>query len=125
MKILKTALLIILLAGGVAAQTSSDTSGAPDVTVMRISWRRVSHNVMLDDRPMGNPERALKSAVNTARINTAESARATGMPTPAPVLFDIPPELPSPPAVRPWSGFVYEFTVKNTGSKIIRKLVFE
>jgi hypothetical protein len=125
MKIFNTALLVILLAGGVAAQTSSDTQGAPDVTVMKISWRRVSRNPMLDDRPIGNPESTLKMAVNRARINAAESARATGIQSPAPVLFEIQPEPTSPPPVRPWSGFVYEFTVKNTGPKIIRKLAFE
>lgn len=126
MKTLELALLIILLAGSVAAQVPSSASGPPDVVVLKISWRRVSHNPRLDEvAPSTNPERTLKMAVNTARINAANSTRNQGIDTPPPVLFDVPSIPYSPPTVRPWAGFIYEFTIKNTGSKIIRKLVWE
>lgn len=125
MKTLKLALLIILLAGSAAAQVPSSASGAPDVTVLKVSWRRVSRsNPRLDEVPPRNPERTLRMAVNTARINAANSARSQGIDR-LPVLLDVPSIPYSPPTVRPWAGFIYEFTIKNTGSKIIRKLVWE
>lgn len=127
MKILKPALLLLLLAGGAAAQVASNTSSAPGVEVMQITWRRVDRNPRLDDAPLTqNPERSLRTAVNTARINEANSARInqTGSPIP-PVLLSMPSIPDSPPVVRPWTGFIYEFTVKNTGSKTIRKLSWE
>jgi hypothetical protein len=116
MKILKMALLMILLAGSIAAQSPSSTSGVPDMAVIKISWRWVGHNPKLDNVPLiGNPERALRMAVNTARTNA----------DPTQPLLSVPPVETPPPTVRPWTGFIYYFTVKNTGAKIIRNVVFE
>lgn len=127
MKTLKLALLMILLAGSAAAQVSSSTSAAPDVTVLKISWRKVSRNPQfVGALPNDNPERALKMAVNRSRINEANSARNNEAGSARPlVLLEVPAVPDAPPVVRPWSGFIYEFTIQNTGSKIIRKLVWE
>jgi hypothetical protein len=124
---LKPLLLIILVAGGAAAQVSSTTSVAPDVNVIKISWRRVSGNPRIDQATStSNPERGLKMAVNRSRINEANSARESGIaPSASPRLLDVPSIPDLPPTVHPWSGFIYEFTIKNTGSKTIRKLVWE
>lgn len=124
---IKPLVLIILVFGSAGAQVSSTTSATPDVTVIEISWRRVSRNPRLDRvAPIDNPERGLRTAVNNARINEANSARESGTGSAAPpALLDVPSIPYSPPIVRPWSGFIYEFTIKNTGSKIIRKLVWE
>jgi hypothetical protein len=116
MKTLKLALLMILLTGSAAAQSTSSTSSAPDVAVIKISWRWVGHNPQLDNALLSaNPERALRTAVNSARINTNQN-----LP-----LLTVPPVEAPLPIVRSWSGFIYYFTVKNTGAKIIRQLVFE
>jgi hypothetical protein len=120
MKTSKLALLMILLAGSADAQVSSSTSAAPDVTVIKISWRRVGRNLKLDEAPLNtNPERPLRMAVNRARIN---ESRDSLIP---PVLLSVPPITDSPAAVRTWNGFIYEFTVKNTGAKTILELVWE
>ena len=126
MKTLKLALLMILLTGSADAQVSSSTSGAPDVTVLKISWRRVEPgNPKLNEAGIISADSAARMAVNTARINSANSARESGANTPPPALLHIPATPDSPPAVRPWVGFIYEFTVKNTGARIIRQVVFE
>jgi hypothetical protein len=126
MKTLKLALLVVLLAGSAAAQVPSSTSGAPDVSVIKISWRKVGWNPKLNGIPSAtNPDGALRMAVNTARINEYNSARDSGANPRPPVLLSVPSVPDSPPPMRPWTGFIYEFTVKNTGAKIIRHLIFE
>lgn len=125
MKILKLAVLMILLAGTAAAQGSS-TADAPGVSVLKISWRWVAPgNPRLNDtRTFASPDSAARRAVNTARINENKSARARGIDTPPPVLLEYPASPDPIPAVRPWSGFVYEITVQNNGAKTIRQIVF-
>lgn len=128
MKTLKLTLLMILLTGSAAAQVPSSTSAAPDVTVLKIRWRRMERiNPQLNQPTQsGNPEDSLRAAVNTARINEYNSARDSGANPRPPALLSTPSTTYSPaPPVRMWAGFIYEFTVKNTGSKIIRKLVWE
>ena len=112
---------------GTVSQNQSSLSGAPDVIPIKISWRRVAPgNPKLESGPViGNPDAAGRMAVNTARINENRSARDSGLSPPAPVLLSIPTPIDSPPMVRPWSGYIYEFTIKNTGSKVIRKLAWE
>ena len=126
MKTLPPALLLILLAVSAAAQIPSSTS-APDVTVTKISWHRVdSSNPKLGEMPISaSPDYAARMAVNTARINENRSLRDSGGSPPPPMLISLPAIPDSPPIVRPWSGFVYEFTVKNTGTKTIRQMVFD
>lgn len=127
MKILKSMLLLLLFAVGAAAQVPSDTS-APGVEVIQITWRRVERgNPRLDQAPLTqNPERAARMAVNQARMGEYNSARMSqGGNVPAPVLLSVPPGVDSPPMIQPWSGFIYEFTVRNTGTKTIRKLSWE
>ena len=126
MKTLKLSLLMILLAGSAAAQVPSSTSGAPDVTVVKINWRWVGHNARLNEvRGSYNPDYALRTAVNTARMNEYISARDSGANPLPPRLLSVPSVSDPIPVVYPWSGFIYKFTVKNTGSKIIRHLVWE
>jgi hypothetical protein len=127
MKTLKLALLIILLAGSAAAQVPSNASGAPDVTVIRITWRRVERsNPQLNQTPQsGNPEDALRRAVNTARTNEYNSARDSGANPRPPLLLSVPSIPYSPSLVRLWAGFIYKFTVKNTGAKTISEVAWE
>ncbi|HKS30247.1 MAG TPA: hypothetical protein VJS44_20650 [Pyrinomonadaceae bacterium] len=127
MKILKSMLLLLLLAVGAAAQ-QAPVQSAPGVEVIQITWRRVSGgDPRLSEAPLTqNPERAGRVAVNQARVAAYESARQQGNQVPAPVLLDVPsaPTI-TPPAVRPWNGFVYEFTVRNSGTKTIKKIAWE
>jgi hypothetical protein len=127
MKFLQMLLLLILSAGSLAAQDASKPMGAPDVEVVQVSWRRVDRNPKLDDATLApNPERALRMEVNAARINSANSARMNQPgPVPPPVLLSVPPLPDSPPTVRPWSGYIYEFKVRNTGTKTIRRVAWE
>jgi len=128
MKILKLSLLMILVAGSAAAQATSATSGAPDVAVVEISWRRVEriNPRLTDTRVSASPDYAARMAVNTARINENQSVRDGGGNPAPPVLLSVPSIPDSPPVMmRPWSGFVYEFTVKNTGAKTIKQMAFE
>jgi hypothetical protein len=125
MNFLKPTLLIILLAAGATAQVASGTSGPPDITVVKISWRSVERNFKLDTAdPIGVPGSTARVAVNQARINETNRANNPGDHAP-PVLLDIPSAPAAPPNLRQWFNFIYEFTVKNTGSKIIRNLIWE
>lgn len=127
MKTLRLALSMILLTGSAAAQVSTSTSGAPDVIVLKITWRRVqpSNPKLNEARLSASPDYAARVAVNAERIYAANSARQSGADTPPPVLLSLPAIPDSPPSVRPWSGFIYEFTVRNTGAKTVRQVVFE
>ena len=127
MKTLQLALLMILFAISAAAQVPSRTSAAPDVSVIKISWHHVApSNPKLSATPISaSPDYAARMAVNTERINENTSLRNSGGSPPPPVLISLPTIPESPPVLRPWFGFVYEFTVKNTGAKTIRQMVFE
>lgn len=128
MKILKSMLLLLLFAVGVSAQVPSDTQSAPGVEVIQITWRWVNGGDQgLYAAPLAqNPERAARIAVNQARIGEYNSARMSqGGNVPPPVLLSVPPPVEQAPMIRPWSGYLYEFTVRNTGTKTIRKLAWE
>lgn len=128
MKTLKPALLMVLLTGSVAAQDTSNTSAAPDVTVLKVSWRKVDPpNPRLSPPPTGgSPDYAQRVAVNQARMNEHTSARNSGLNPAPPVLLSLPSIPAEPPlVVRPFSGFIYEFTVQNNGPKTIRQVAFE
>ena len=127
LKILQLALLLILLAVGAAAQVPSNTAAAPDVAVINISWHFVApgNPKLSEERISASPDYAARMAVNTARINENKSLRDSGGSPPPPMLISLPTIPDSPPIVRPWSGFVYEFTVKNTGAKTIRQMAFD
>ncbi len=126
MRALKLSLLMILLTGSAAAQSSSTVSDPSGVTVLNINWRRVEPvNPKLNDRILTNADSGARRAVNTARTNEANSARENGLNPPPPALLTYPASPEAPPVVRPWSGYICEVTVKNTGAKTIRQLVFD
>lgn len=132
MKTLTIGLLMALLVGTAAAQGSTATAqvsthkDAPDLVVIKTSWRKVERfTPTLNEASGSNPEYAGRMAVNTARINEFNSARQTGADVPPPKLLSVPSTPSLQPAARSWSGYRYEFTVKNTGAKLIRQVVFE
>jgi hypothetical protein len=127
MRALRLAILLTLLTGTAAGQGPSTNSTAPDVAVLKVSWRRVEPiNPKLNDtRVIANVDSGARTAVNTARTNEANSIRQSGGNPPPPALLAYPATPDQPPVMRPWSGFIYEFTVRNTGTKTIRQVVFD
>lgn len=126
MRALKFTILMILLTGSAAAQSPSTGPDPSGVTVLNINWRRVDPvNPKLNDRIFTNVDSGARRAVNTARINQANSARENGLNPPPPALLSQPASPDSPPVFRPWSGYICEVTVKNNGAKTIRQLVFD
>ena len=128
MTTLRIGLLLLLLTGSAAAQVSTTTSATPDLTVLKTSWRRVApDNPILNRSPSsGSVDTAARMAVNASRTNEAESRRLVAESVPAPKLLSVPSNSDfGPLPVRPWSGYVYEFTVKNIGAKVIRQVVLE
>lgn len=129
MKTMRLALLMALLSGVAAAQGASSPPAAPDVVVVDISWRKVQPPPRFEDSvASGNSvvgERAARMAVNEARLNGARDATVTGA-DPSPALIDVPRSDPNATrVVRPGPEYVYEFTVRNTGSRAIRHLDWE
>ncbi len=127
MKTLNLLIMMVLLTGSATAQDSTSTSGAPDVSVIKIDWRRVDgmNPVLVESRHSYDPEAGQRRAVNASRTYEAKSSRESGGSSPPPRLLSV-PSTPDPiPTLVPWSGYLYEFTVKNTGTKVIRHVVFE
>lgn len=127
MKTLKLSVLMILLAGSAVAQTSSTTSGPSDVTVLQVHLRFVEPGNPKLDQPQifTNADAGARRAVNAARMNEFKSRRDLADPTPPPALLAVPDSAPVTPTARRWSGFIYEITVKNSGTKTIRQLDFD
>ena len=128
MTTLKIGLLLILLTGSAAAQVSTTNSIPPDLTVLKTSWRRVESGNPVLNQPLSSVsiDSGARRAVNGSRTAEANDRRARGEDVGAPRLVSVPSTSDfGPPPVRPWAGFVYEFTVKNTGAKVIRRVIFE
>jgi hypothetical protein len=125
MKILNLLLLLFLLAGGVSAQAISNTSKAPGVEVLEKDWRRQVRNPLLEEDPL---------RVNTEQMelerarqqNQRDNAIRSSMGLPP-----LPPPTRAPGAATPPTDrritvrYIYRAKVSNTGSKAIRKLVWE
>lgn len=127
MKTLNLLLMMVLLTASAAAQDSLSLSGAPDVAVVKINWRRVEppNPRLIESRHGSDPTDGLKRAVNTSRINEVNSSRQSGGDAPPPRLLSVSSSPDPTPTVRAWSGYLYEFTVRNTGAKVVRHMVFE
>jgi len=127
MKTLNLLLMMLLLTGSVVAQDSTSTSGAPDVSVVKIDWRRVDgmNPMLVESRHGYNPEAGQRRAVNASRAHQSRSDRESGGNAPPPKLLSVPSTPEPTPTLIAWAGYSYEFTVKNTGTKTIRHVVFE
>lgn len=124
MKILNLLLLLLMLAGVASAQAVSNPPDAPGVAVIEKSWRREIRNLALDEDPFraNREQMELERAVKQNQRENATRANA-GLPAVPP-----PTRAPSsrsgqsePPTVE----YVYRAKVSNTGTKAIRKLVWE
>jgi hypothetical protein len=94
----------LAFSASIAAQTATLKDGPPDVEVVKIIWRRIEHRRNLDQwhprTPPQNPDRGPNEVANIV-------------------------VRPLYSEIEPWSGYVCEFTVRNNGAKIVRKLVWD
>jgi hypothetical protein len=128
MKTLKLTVMMFLLAGVAAAQTSSVQRDAPDVVVIK---SRVHKQVYAGQfaqadalfRTLDAPA-ASQRAVSAALYDNAARDRANQPQRPIPILAGVPVSSTGSDG-RPWINYIYEAKVNNTGTKIIRKIVWE
>jgi hypothetical protein len=116
-----TALLFVFVLCGLA-QTASNKSAEPKVTVIQQKWRREIRNPALDKDPvqdMQERDRSEQRRRDTERTNEIIAER--GMPSPTSTV----------PGARDTtrSGitvlYVYEMKLRNNGTKGIRKLMWD
>lgn len=128
MKALTLIFLVLLLADGASAQDAINTPSVldtPGVEVIKNSWRLAVRNPGLEQDPLlineqqANLEKAQKEAI----AENAALARANSPQPPVRV-----PTQGSAPRVMPtglWAEYIYEIKLRNTGTKTIRRLVWE
>src|SRR5918912_1720584 len=125
MKIIYTALLLFLLTGSVFAQALENPSDAPGITVVEKSWRKEVRYPALEEDPLrpNTEQLELERARRQTQAENAVRARL-GLPQLPP-----PTRVPSMPDNqtdnRPVVEYIYKARVNNTGTKAIRKLVWE
>jgi hypothetical protein len=118
--------MVFLLTGVAAAQTSSVKPDAPGVVVIKSRVHKAVRSAPSDDtvfRTLDAPA-ASQRAVSDALYDNAASARAGQPQRPIPIIAGVPGRT---------TGFVgshsvqyvYEVKINNTGSKTIRKIVWE
>jgi hypothetical protein len=129
MKTLKLAIMVFLLTGVAAAQTSSVQSDAPDVVVLKNSVRKQMHSGQFSqvEDPVFrtiDASAASQRAVTSTLYSNAASARANQQQTPIPIIAGVPVSRYGSDG-RPFVMYIYDVKVNNTGSKIIRKIVWD
>lgn len=124
MKVLRTAVLMCLLAGIAAGQEAAPATLAdtPDVAVLKMKWRRQVRHPALDEDPFlaGRTaiqlEQAKKETVRGNVINKQLGRDTVPLPNGQPPLVS---------SSAPSAKYVYEVKLMNTGTKTIRTLVWE
>jgi hypothetical protein len=129
MKTLKLAIMALLLTGVAAAQTSSVQPDAPGVVVLKSSVRRQVYNSQFsqaEDTVFRTLEASAASqrAVTSTLYSNAASARANQQQTPIPISAGVPTS-PGGSSGKPRVMYFYDVKINNTGSKTIRKVVWE
>jgi len=123
MKVPGSMLVLLLFALCASAQTSSNLSAGPGVTVLQKKWRMDVRNPALEKDPLRSIKQR-EQEVNAQREDARENQNRIrmGMPT-------LPPRVRVPtPETRPRGlsvTYIYEVKVRNTGVKEIRTLTWE
>ncbi len=124
MKALSLLLLLLLTGVCASAQPPATDMDAPDVLIMDKKWRSEVRNPALEEDPLRVNEEQ-REQEREARQNQADNvARArVGLPP-------LPPPIPRPkprPALdqKPTVQYIYQAKIKNTGTKAIRRIVWE
>jgi hypothetical protein len=135
MKVVNSTLLLVLLAGAIAAQspsTAPSSSTGPSVIVLRSRWRAASPSPALDRDPLevnerqANLQQGIVKAINANQVRVKADQPPVQIPTVG-TLPNTPPNVRShtlTPGYRPSAAYTYEIRVRNTGTKTIRKLVW-
>jgi hypothetical protein len=133
MKIINSLLLLFLLAGIGSAQAVSNPPestprDAPGLTVIEKKWSKQVRNPLLEQDPMRASAEALELQRARQQNQRDNSIRASlGLPP-------LPPPMAGPRTMsgerearpgRPTVEYIYRAKVNNTGSKAIRKMVWE
>lgn len=114
---------LFLLAASVPAQTVSQKSAEPDVTVVEKKWRIEIRNPQLEKDPiqdMQDRDRLERMRKDTERVNEIKSEK--GMPIQTSAVPDAQRD------TRPGGAtllYVYEMKLRNNGSTGIRKLTWD
>lgn len=127
MRILNLMLPVFLLAGVASAQTASSLPDAPGVTVVSKKWSKQLRPNALNDSQVSDHqkqleyEREMKDTLyeNTVRAKAGE--RPLRLPTPP----GLSRSEPDARRNRNRGQYVYQVTIRNTGTKKIRELKWE
>ena len=122
MKVQCSLLVVFLFALCPSAQTLSNQSSGPNVTVIQKKWRLEVRNPALEKDPLKEiteHEKEVRQRIETERLN--EKLREQGMPT-----NERSPVLRPDTTRRGLSAeYIYEVKVRNTGKKGIRILTWD
>lgn len=124
MKVLNLALLLFLLTYAVAAQTPQRYAEAPGLAVIKNSW----HSKVLAAPGEDPMEPSLERLNEESAINERQNEIARSGASARPGITYIPGTLKTRPTPRPSSpmvAYIFEATIRNTGTKKIRRIVWE
>ena len=125
MKFFNLALLLFLGAGIASAQDLKTTAEAPGLSVVEKSWRGQVRNPALEEDPLraNEEQREIERASRQTQRENAirESLGLPQVPLPATPSTSNEPHAPN----RPYVLYTYQAKVRNTGTKEVRKLVWE
>jgi hypothetical protein len=127
MKFLQLLLSVFLLAGVATAQTPSNLTDAPGVTVVAKKWHKQVRYYALHDTQVRDHERQLeyervmKQTLYENKIRARVGEKPLGLPLP-PGLSSSEPGLGR---YRAPFQYVYEVRIRNTGAKKIREIRWE
>lgn len=122
----KVMLMVILLAGAVAAQSPSTAQPSPGIEVLSSTWHTVRYSPALDQDPLAiidrqvNLQRAITDTLTANKDRVKANQPVLPIPTGA--------SAPTAPYYGPRassSAFSYEIRIRNTGTKTIRRLVWD
>ena len=116
-------LVLLLFALCASAQTPSNASAGPDVTVLEKKWRMDVRNPALEKNPLG-PNQAREQEEKAQREDVEANENRIRMGEPA-----LPPRVRVPTPDTGRRGllvtYIYEVKLRNTGIKEIRTLTWE
>lgn len=126
MKYLNLFLLVLLLATAANAQTSSVPESAPDLTVLQAKWHKEVYIPALYDDPMQINQQQDDLRIEKKIITKENKIRVSGgqspLPTPSKEVYS---SIQEPHQTERSVSYIYEAKVKNTGTKTIRKIVWQ
>jgi hypothetical protein len=125
MKLINLLLLGLMLAGATCAQTASNPSDPPGVSVTRFSWHKDLYVPALFDDPMSPNQEQADLKREQRAIKKANAVRTAGgqgpLPIPTREIAASQRDIPEGPSI----SYIYEAKLKNVGEKTIKGVVWE